>query len=187
MKKALTADELAKYPYQFQTRVEAVKAEKLVTKNVLKENKAVMNEDIHDLFTIYDQTFFRGDLEGKVLLEWSKRMTQCAGICYLDQATRRSGKGLFCIVRLSLPLLKYRSMNELYETLLHELIHAWLFLTKNKHERNDGHDGHGPDFLVKMREINDMTGLKLSVYHTFSEEVEQARGHVWLCDGKCSK
>ena len=70
-------------------------------------------------------------------------------------------------MRLSLPLLKYRSLNELYETLLHELIHAWLFLTKNKHERNDGRDGHGPDFLEKMKEINEMTGLKLTVYHTF--------------------
>ena len=54
MKKALTADELKKYPLEFRTRVDTVKAEKLVTNNVLKENKAVMNEDIHDLFAIYD-------------------------------------------------------------------------------------------------------------------------------------
>ena len=106
-----------------------------------------------------------------MLLEWSTRMTQCAGICYLDQA-RASGRGLFCIVRLSQPLLKYRTLHELYETLLHELIHAWLFLTKNAHDRNDGHDGHGPDFKAKMNEINEMTGLKLSVYHTFQDEVE---------------
>ena len=96
-----------------------------------------MNANIHDLFKTYDQEFFGGDLKGKVSLEWSERMTQCAGKCY---QYKRSG---LCTVRLSHPLLKYRSLNELYETLLHELIHAWLFITKS---RNVGRDGHGPDF-----------------------------------------
>jgi hypothetical protein len=45
------------------------------------------------------------------------------------------------------------------------MIHAWLFLTKTKHQRNDGVDGHGPDFIEKMIEINSVTGLRLSVYH----------------------
>ena len=53
MKKALTADELAKYPTEFRNRVETVKAEKLVTNNVLKANQDVINADIHDLFTTY--------------------------------------------------------------------------------------------------------------------------------------
>ena len=72
------------------------------------------------------------------------------------------------------------------ETLLHELIHAWLFVTKTRHTRNDGADGHGPDFIEKMQEINEITGLKLSVYHGFRDEVEQMRKHVWLCNGKCA-
>lgn len=64
------------------------------------------------------------------------------------------------------------------------MIHAWLFLTKGKHERNDGVDGHGPDFIQKMIEINQVTGFRLSVYHSFNKEVDVAREHVWLCDGK---
>jgi len=68
---------------------------------------------------------------------------------------------------------------------LHELIHAFLFLTKSKFDRRDGEDGHGPDFIEKMLEINEMTGLKLSVYHSFHDEVDRNREHVWLCDGKC--
>jgi hypothetical protein len=76
-------------------------------------------------------------------------------------------------------------LENLLETLLHELIHAFLFLTKNKFDRRDGEDGHGPDFIEKMLEINEMTGLKLSVYHSFHDEVDRSREHVWLCDGKC--
>ena len=75
-------------------------------------------------------------------------------------------------MRLSKPLLKYRSHEELLETLLHEMIHAWLFVTKTRHTRNDGSDGHGPDFIEKMLEVNMMTGLRLSVYHTFVNEVD---------------
>ena len=70
------------------------------------------------------------------------------------------------------------------ETLLHELIHAWLFLTKSDHEREDGDDGHGSDFIEKMLEINRVTGLNISVYHDFHDEVDNHRRHVWLCNGK---
>lgn len=50
--------------------------------NTLELNKEVENADIHALFMFYDQTFFNAMLDGKVLLEWSERMTLCAGICY---------------------------------------------------------------------------------------------------------
>ena len=102
-------------------------------------------------------------------------MTQCAGICYLEQYRKSSGLGTFCIVRLSKPLLKYRKLSDLLETLLHELVHAFLFVTKDKKTRDIGRDGHGPDFIAKMNEINETTGLRLTVYHTFTDEVDQAR------------
>lgn len=39
-----------------------------------------------------------------------------------------------------------------------------------------------------MLEINQVTNFKLSVYHSFTDEVDQARQHVWLCDGRiCPK
>ena len=76
-------------------------------------------------------------------------------------------------MRLSKKILQYRSYNNLLETLLHELVHAYLFLTKNKYTRNDGVDGHGPDFIEKMLEINQATGLQLSVYHSFHDEVDK--------------
>jgi predicted SprT family Zn-dependent metalloprotease len=95
------------------------------------------------------------------------------------------GKGMFCTVRLSFKILQFRSFDNMLETLLHELIHAFLFLTKTKYARNDGVDGHGPDFISKMVEINQATDLRLSVYHSFHDEVALAQNHVWMCDGKC--
>ena len=34
-----------------------------------------------------------------------------------------------CTITLSEPLLKFRSSNELKETLIHEMIHAYFFIT----------------------------------------------------------
>lgn len=57
------------------------------------------------MFIFYNQYFFEDVLE-KSVVEWSKKMTSCAGTCTL------SGYG-FCTIRLSEPLLKFRTANEL--------------------------------------------------------------------------
>lgn len=77
--------------------------------------------DIHALFQEYDKKYFWSKL-GSCVLEWSKRMTICAGIFYLR------GGGT---IRLSQKLLQYRPRKNLVETLLHEMIHAYLYLTRN--------------------------------------------------------
>ena len=83
MKKALTQEEIGRCSADFKTRFETVRAEKVVVNNILKINNEVLQADIHELFAFYDEAFFGGDLDGKVVLEWSNRMTSCAGICYL--------------------------------------------------------------------------------------------------------
>uniref|UniRef100_A0A0K2T855 Protein with SprT-like domain at the N terminus n=1 Tax=Lepeophtheirus salmonis TaxID=72036 RepID=A0A0K2T855_LEPSM len=82
---------------------------------------------------------------------------------------------------LSVPLLKLRPRKDLVETLLHEMIHAYLFVT----DRNDNHDGHGPEFHKHMYRINKETGTKISVYHSFHDEVNLYKQHWWKCDGPC--
>lgn len=69
--------------------------------------------DIYSLFGAFDIKFFQGKLKC-VELEWSKRMYQCAGICY----QRRNRMGMSVIIRLSEPLLKLRSRRDLIETML---------------------------------------------------------------------
>lgn len=96
------------------------------------------------------------------------------------------GRSGFCSVRLSLPLLKLRPRKDLVETLLvsvplivilliagifnsnngdgdfffqHEMIHAFLFVTKNNRDR----DGHGPEFHKHMNRINQEAGTRITV------------------------
>lgn len=58
-------------------------------------------------------------------------MTLCAGTCCLSFKDS-------CTITLSESLLKFRSNNELKETLLHEMIHGYLFITNPKACDHDG-------------------------------------------------
>lgn len=128
--------------------------------------------DVRQLFVDFNETFFWGKL-GCVQVSWSKQMTSCAGIC--------SYKGGLCSIRLSQPLLLLRPRKDLVETLLHEMIHALLFVTHNNKDRT----GHGPEFHKHMKRINEASGAKITVYHDFHDEVESYRIHKWRCDGPC--
>ncbi|KAI8846850.1 SprT-like family-domain-containing protein [Chytridium lagenaria] len=92
-------------------------------------------------------------------------------------------KGGYCSVRLSEPLLKLRPKSDYINTLLHEMIHAYLFIT----QRNTDRDGHGPAFLDLAKRINDSEGTKITVYHNFRDEVNHYRTHVWKCQGTCGR
>lgn len=134
------------------------------------------NPDIHTLFLEFNTTYFWNALQG-VEVKWSPRMTSCAGVCSYE------GHGGLCSVRLSLPLLKLRPRKDLVETLLHEMIHAYLFVTRN----NKDHNAHGPEFLKHMHRINKETGASITVYHSFHDEVDLYRTHWWKCNGPCQK
>lgn len=110
--------------------------------------------DIHNLFIAFDQRFFWNKLQA-VCVSWSKKMTSCAGICSYSGR----GRGGLCSITLSEPLLKLRPRKDLVETLLHEMIHAFLFVTNNNKDR----DGHGPEFHKHMYRINKEAG-KLYFY-----------------------
>ncbi|XP_068085362.1 DNA-dependent metalloprotease dvc-1 isoform X2 [Anabrus simplex] len=128
------------------------------------------------MFIQFNKRFFWKTLDA-VELKWSPRMTSCAGVCSYE------GKGSLCSIRLSLPLLKLRPRKDLVETLLHEMIHAFLFITDNDRDR----DGHGPQFRKHMDRINKEAGTNITIYHTFHAEVELYQQHWWRCDGPCQK
>ncbi|KAJ3364493.1 hypothetical protein GGF31_009009 [Allomyces arbusculus] len=130
---------------------------------------------LHERFMYYNHRYFGGKLSA-CEVRWSPRMTLCAGQCHY-----RPQEG-YCSVRLSVPLLQYRPKQDGIDTLLHEMIHAYLFVT----DGNDDHDGHGPAFHEWMRKLNELEpGAKISVFHTFRDEVNAARKHVWKCNGPC--
>lgn len=133
--------------------------------------------DICALFCYYDRLYFQGRL-GACTVSWSgPRMTQCAGTCSYNA-------GGLCQIRLSGPLLQFRPVPDLKDTLLHEMIHAFLFLT----DGNRDHDDHGPAFRNMMQEINASTledqerpvrGYSIGVFHSFHDEVALHRVHHW--------
>lgn len=51
------------------------------------------------------------------------------------------------------------------QTLLHEMIHALLFVTQNNRDR----DGHGPEFCKHMNRINKASGTKITVSPYFTK------------------
>ncbi|XP_036363750.1 sprT-like domain-containing protein Spartan isoform X4 [Octopus sinensis] len=130
--------------------------------------------DIFAMFQEFDRTFFGGTLS-RVELKWSKRMTSCAGLM-----SPLEGKGGACSIRLSEPLLKLRPRKDLVETLLHEMIHAHLHVTKCRES-----DPHGPKFKEHMNRINKATGANITIYHNFIDEVNLHKQHWWRCNGPC--
>ncbi|KAL2743439.1 DNA-dependent metalloprotease SPRTN [Vespula maculifrons] len=132
--------------------------------------------NIYTLFMQFNSRFFWNVLLS-VEVKWSNRMTSCAGVCSYHPRNKE------CIISLSVPLLKLRPRKDLVETLLHEMIHGYLFLTNNNRDR----DGHGPEFCKHMRRINKEAGTNITIYHTFHDEVKLYQQHWWRCNGPCYK
>ncbi|KAI9485780.1 MAG: SprT-like family-domain-containing protein [Benjaminiella poitrasii] len=129
--------------------------------------------DLHELFMLFNALYFDHKLD-MVEVKWSNRMTRCAGTCTFKT-------GGHCIVTLSEPLLKFRPKSDMIDTLLHEMIHALLFIT----QRNIDRDGHGPEFLYEANRINKLADTNITVYHSFHDEVDYYLTHVWQCNGSC--
>ena len=109
----------------------------------------------------------------------------CAGICELS---KDPGTGKFTRIRLKLstPLLQYRPRSDTINTLLHEAIHAYFFVTTSwRHSRGDDGTGHGVGFQLLADAINNHGNYEVTVFHTFHDEVDSYRTHVWQCNGPC--
>lgn len=148
--------------------------------------------DVHGLFAHYNALYFGGTL-GSVSVEWAPRMTLCAGTCSFSRAGGAR-------IRLSAPLLSLRPSADLKNTLLHEMVHAAIFLSG---QRDTG--DHGSLFMAHAARINGGAGngaslsarvvlhdpvrppggYRIEAYHAFHAEVEAFRVHHWRCGGPC--
>ncbi|KAF1956382.1 hypothetical protein CC80DRAFT_516573 [Byssothecium circinans] len=141
--------------------------------------------DIHELFGHYNVLYFRKLLIPRVEVLWSPRLTLCAGICELSKDPS-TGKFTRIRLKMSTPLLQYRPRSDTINTLLHEAIHAYFFITTSwRHSRGDDGTGHGAGFQLLADAINNHGNYEITVYHTFHDEVDSYRTHVWQCDGAC--
>ncbi|GJQ15005.1 hypothetical protein GpartN1_g6796.t1 [Galdieria partita] len=136
----------------------------------IDDSQVVPFLDIHELFMAFNQLYFEQELD-RVTVEWSKRMTLCAGLCECCVFNNS------CRIKLSQPLLSLRPITDLVDTLLHECIHAYLFMTNSITD----HDAHGSNFIYHMNRINQDAGSHITIYHSFIDEVEYYRQHHWQC------
>jgi len=82
MKKVELDEEDSKFSEDMRIQAETIRAHQQVLSN-LRVNKQVLDTDIYGSFRFYNETFFEKKLD-RVILEWSSRMTLCAGICYYE-------------------------------------------------------------------------------------------------------
>jgi hypothetical protein len=142
--------------------------------------------DIHELLPLYNTLYFRSLLLPRVEVSCPPRLTLCAGICELTQDPQSGNKYTRIRLKLSEPLLKFRPRADAIDTLLHEAIHAYFFVTTSwRHSRGEDGTGHGEGFLLLADAVNNHGGYGVSVFHTFHDEVDSYRTHVWECDGPC--
>lgn len=113
----------------------------------------------------YNALFFQGMLKG-VRVCWSRRMTISAGICHYIA----KGQYTAITIKLSEPLLKFRPHYDLQAVLLHEMIHAYLFVKGIIEDVQ-----HGPYFRREMERVSRESGIKVTIYHSFNEEVAYYR------------
>ncbi|GIQ83764.1 hypothetical protein KIPB_005134 [Kipferlia bialata] len=135
--------------------------------------------DLQELFQFCNEQYFRGMLSA-VKVEWSsKRCTASAGLCICDPPITPGGP-VNITIRISEPLHKYRPQSDLIETLLHEMIHAYLFV------QGDYRHSHGPRFYAEMDRVNRESGGAMpsgTHHHDFEEEVNHYQSHIFMCPG----
>ncbi|KAF8469650.1 SprT-like family-domain-containing protein [Kalaharituber pfeilii] len=167
---------------------------KYIEENILSQvHQEHFFVDIQKAFQAYDVLYFTGALTGKVDVGWSARMTLCAGICE-PRTFRSDGKrstwpeGINVRVKLSEAILKFRPSVDVLNTLLHEMIHAYLLVVSGTHVRRDDPSGHGFGFLSLANAINkhSQNFYSITVYHNFQDEVDHYRTHMWQCTGPCT-
>ena len=115
-----------------------------------------------------------------ITIEWSFRLTSSAGL-FVSQVGPRSlwvsrefRQGAARVIRLSAPLLREQSEDELRRTLAHEMIHQWQFDIR-KHRPS-----HGAEFREMMDRMN-AEGLGVSIRHRLEKAVQSRNRFSWQC------
>jgi len=102
--------------------------------------------DLNETYAKFNSKYFNGDLpvlpEGITRIKWEGRYTRKWG----TYSPNGKGSGQIKLARRCM-----ETPFQTYSTLLHEMVHAWLDLK----ETDDGIEGHGLNFVLKSKEINE--------------------------------
>lgn len=136
------------------------------------------NPDIYQLYIEFDYKYFDAFLQSTPLrIGWSNTFFTVAGQFQSHKDGFHSPT-----VLLSENLLSLRPRRDLVETLLHEMIHAYIYLKRIKDTNS-----HGVQFCKHMKRINERSGTNITIYHNFHAEVSALRKYVWRCNGDLCK
>lgn len=149
----------------------------------ISDDLKVIHPNINQLFQKYNRIFFDNKLEF-CIVKWSEdykshiNMLENAGYC-------QQKRDNICYIYLSKPILQYRPTKDIIETLLHEMIHAFLFIFDiHSHDRSD----HGKRYIAIMNAINYcLKGVKIEIYHYCNDECEHIKLTIFQCNGHCQK
>ncbi|NKB82350.1 MAG: hypothetical protein GKS05_10775 [Nitrospirales bacterium] len=136
-------------------------------------------DELQSHWKAFNAVYFQNALSA-IDIQWSARLTSSAGMFVnrhgprsrrLDQNEQQHTVRL---IRLSLPLLTGKPLVEIRRTLAHEMIHQWQYDVKKRHP------SHGADFRQMMAIMNE-DGLGITVYHSFTNDVEALAKYAWQC------
>lgn len=140
--------------------------------------------ELQNIWGLLNVRYFESRLS-PIEIQWSTRLTSSVGLFVSQSGPRtkwvapetRHGSGR--VIRLSLPLLYRQSLDEIRDTLAHEMIHQWQFDVKKCNP------SHGREFRRVMKIMNE-DGLSVTIYHTLTKEVEALSKYSWQCQ-KCGR
>jgi len=159
-----------------------------MTKQILQIEKNQM-PDLFHLFTQLNSDYFDNELKWgryNVFAFWTKKFKEGPGHSfYLNWAG--------VIIDLSEPELTGKPMRDIVQTLLHEMIHAWVFFENRKSKRSwreknevDYDRRHGAEFMKKMNEINALSGANVGEFHVTDTAASKfVAKYTWRCNGSC--
>lgn len=142
-------------------------------------HETLSSKSIQTAWMQLNARYFEGALP-PIEIQWSRRLTTSAGmfISRVGPRARRNGVAdtnpSRRLIRLSAPLLRDQSEQEIIGTLAHEMIHQWQFdILKRR-------PNHGPDFRRIMAVMN-RDGMGITIRHTLDEAVQALAKYLWQC------
>ncbi|KAG4066002.1 hypothetical protein HA402_001249 [Bradysia odoriphaga] len=154
----------------------------IITENIVDRSLELTDPtpNLQHLFASLDAGHFAGLLtKNHVEVKWGTIDGNATGLCYTYES-REQKDDKRIVIELNEQLLKFRTRRDLVETLLHEMIHAFLSI-------KDSCDDHGTNFRKEMDRINAETGATVSIHHQHHNEVALYESRLWRCNGICRK
>lgn len=122
--------------------------------------------NLYEVFRIYNEKYFDNVIRG-FAFRWCGQLRSIAG---------RARTYPHRWISLSKEIHVGRTMKIMVETLLHEMVHAYLFCISDREAMD-----HGPRFLEVMNDVNARSGLSIAVFDNGGLNHIMHLQTIWQC------